>query len=162
MPLIKGGAFVEDGFATVADDAPLGDGPSIVSLARFKKERDALMARNAPLGIRLKSAESPEQLGEDVHHFAVVALEMPVFRDGRAFSWARLLRTRLGYKGEIRAVGHVLYDQIALLHRVGVDAFEMPESFKLEQFHRAMAEMTYVYQPAPDGRATIRELREER
>src|SRR4029078_10293685 len=93
------------------------------SLARFKKERDALMARNAPLGIRLKSAESPEQLGEDVHHFAVVALEMPVFRDGRAFSWARLLRTRLGYKGEIRAVGHVPYDQIALLHRVGVDAF---------------------------------------
>ena len=117
------------------------------------------MARNAPLGIRLKSADNPEQLGEDVHRFAVVALEFPVFRDGRAFSWARLLRTRLGYKGEIRSVGHFLYDQVALLQRVGVNAFEVPDGFSLEQYQRAIGEMSEVYQPAPDGRRTIRDLR---
>jgi uncharacterized protein (DUF934 family) len=159
MPLIRDGAFVDDGFVTVTDDAPLTDAPSIVSLARFKKEREALMARNAPLGIRLKASESPEQLGDDIHHFAVVALEFPIFRDGRAFSWSRILRTRLAYKGEIRSVGHFLYDQLAMLHRVGVNAFEVPDGFALEQFHRAMGEMSDVYQPAADGRRTIRDLR---
>jgi len=159
MPLIKDGAFVPDAFVTVADDAELTDAPSIVSLARFQKDREALRARNAPLGIRLKSADNPEQLGEDVHHFAVVALEFPVFRDGRAFSWARILRTRLGYKGEIRSVGHFLYDQVALLQRVGVNAFEVPESFTLAEYQRALGEIANVYQPAPDGRRTIRDLR---
>ena len=59
MPLIKNGAYAEDSFASVADEAPLPDGPAIVSLTRFTKEREALLARNAPLGVRLKSEESP-------------------------------------------------------------------------------------------------------
>ena len=63
MPLIKNGAYAEDAFASVADDAPLPDGPAIVSLARFQKEREALLARNAPIGVRLKSDELPEIAG---------------------------------------------------------------------------------------------------
>ncbi len=159
MPLIRDDAFAEDAFVAAADDAPLTDAPAIVSLARFTKEREALLARNAPLGLRLKSSESPEALGDDVHRFAVIALEMPVFRDGRAFSWARILRTRMSYKGEVRAVGHFLYDQIAMLHRVGVSAFDVPDGFTLEQYRRALGEMTDVYQPSADGRKTIRDLR---
>ncbi len=159
MPLIRDGAFVEDAFTFVADDAALGDEPAIVSKARFVKEREALIARNAPLGLKLKSSETPEDLGDDVHRFAVIALEFPSFSDGRAFSWARILRTRLGYKGEIRSIGHTIYDQLAMLHRVGVNAFQVPDSFPIEQFHRAMGEMSDVYQPAADGRRTIRDLR---
>jgi uncharacterized protein (DUF934 family) len=159
MPLIKDGAFVADAYETVADDAPLPDGGAIVSLARFIAERDALLARNAPLGVRLKSAESPEALGEDVHRLSVVVLEFPVFRDGRAFSWARMLRTRLKFTGEVRGTGHFLYDQIAYMHRTGFDAFEVPEGFTLEQYARALAEMTDVYQPSADGKKTIRDLR---
>ena len=64
--LIRGNAFIEDGFVTVADDAPLPDGGAIVSLARFQKDREALLARNAALGVRLQSHESPEALGADV------------------------------------------------------------------------------------------------
>ena len=90
MPLITGDAIVTDTFTTVADDAPLPEsGGAIVSLARFQKERAALLARNAPIGVELKSSENPETLGDDVHRLSVVALEFPVFRDGRAFSWAR-------------------------------------------------------------------------
>ncbi len=159
MPLIRDDAFAEDAFVTAVDDAPLTDAPTIVSLARFIKEREALLARNTPLGLRLKSSESPEVLGGDVHRFAVIALEMPVFRDGRAFSWARILRTRMDYKGEVRAVGHFIYDQIAMLHRVGVNAFDVPDGFTLEQYRRALGEMTDVYQPSADGRKTIRDLR---
>jgi len=89
----------------------------------------------------------------------LIALEFPKFRDGRAFSWARMLRTRLGFKGEIRAVGDFLYDQVNYQHRVGFDAWEVPDHFTLEMFAQALAEMTNVYQPSADGRKTIRELR---
>jgi uncharacterized protein (DUF934 family) len=162
MPLIKNGAFAEDSFQTVADDAPLPANGTIVSLARFGKERENLLARNAPLGVRLKSDESPEALGEDVHRLSVVVLEFPKFRDGRGFSWARMLRTRLKYQGEIRATGHFLYDQLAYMKRVGIDAFEVRENFTLAEFNRAMGEMSLVYQPSADGRTTIRELRTAR
>jgi uncharacterized protein (DUF934 family) len=157
--LIKDGAFIEDHYVTLGDDDPQPANGTIVSLARFEKERDALVARNAPLGVRLKSDESPERLGEDLDRLSVVVLEFPKFRDGRAFSWARMLRTRLGFKGEIRATGHFLYDQLAFMTRVGFDAFEVRENFTVEEFARAMGEMTYVYQPSVDGRRTIRDLR---
>ncbi len=159
MPLIKNGEWAEDHFISVADDAPMPLNGTIVSLPRFQAQRATLLARNSPLGVRLKSAESPEGLGEDVHRLAVIVLEFPVLRDGRAFSWARLLRTRMNYRGEIRAAGAFLYDQIAFALRVGFDAFEVPERFTLAQFNRARSEMSYVYQPSADRRITIRELR---
>jgi uncharacterized protein (DUF934 family) len=159
MPLIKDGAFVADAYETIADDAPLPANGAIVSLARFTNERDVLLARNAPLGVRLKSSESPEALGDDVHRLSVIALEFPIFRDGRAFSWARMLRTRLKFAGEVRGVGHFLYDQIAYMHRVGFDAFEVANNFTLEQYTRALGEMTNVYQPSSDDRKTIGDLR---
>jgi uncharacterized protein (DUF934 family) len=160
--LIRDNAFIEDGFVTVADDTALPDGGAIVSLARFQKDREALLARNAALGVRLQSHESPEALGADVTRLSLVVLEFPKFRDGRAFSWARMLRTRLGFTGEIRATGDFLYDQINYQHRVGFDAWEVPDNFTLEQFQRALTEMTDVYQPSADGRKTIRELRATR
>ena len=160
--LIKDGAYAEDVYARVADDAALPDGAVIVSLARFQKDRDALLARNTPVGIRLQASENPESLGADVHHFSLIALEFPKFRDGRAFSWARMLRTRLVFTGEIRAVGDFLYDQVNYQHRVGFDAWEVPDTFTIEMFHRALTEMTNVYQPSTDGKKTIRQLRAER
>ncbi len=157
--LLKSGAFAADTFTQVADDAALPEGPVLVSLARFEKDRDALLARNIPVGVLLKSAESPEKLGEDVNRLSLVALEFPSFRDGRAFSWARMLRTRLGFTGEIRAVGDFIFDQINYQHRVGFDAWMVPDTFKIEDFARALGEMTNVYQPSADGRKTIRDLR---
>ncbi|MBV9549345.1 MAG: DUF934 domain-containing protein [Alphaproteobacteria bacterium] len=160
------GAFVEDHFAFVTDDAPLPEHPVpggiMVSLTRFQKDRAALLARNTPIGVKLLAHENPELLGDDVSRLALIALDFPKFRDGRAFSWARLLRTRLGFRGEIRAVGDFLYDQINYQKRVGFDAWEVPAHFTIEQFNRALTEMTNVYQPSTDGRKTIRELRAER
>jgi uncharacterized protein (DUF934 family) len=159
MKLIKRGVYVQDPFLSLAEDAALPDGAVIVSLDRFKTEREALLARNNPIGIRLKSHENPEILGPDLHHFSLIALEFPKFRDGRAFSWARMLRTRLGFGGEIRAVGDFLYDQVNYQHRVGFDAWEVPDDFTQEMFERALREITNVYQPSADGKSTIRQLR---
>ena len=164
MPLIQveGGKprLANDIFATVDDDAALPEsGGAIVSLARFSKDRESLLARNAPIGVRLKSSESPEVLGADVLRLSVVAIEFPAFGDGRGFSWARMLRTRLGFTGEIRATGKFIYDQIAHQQRTGFDAWELPDGFTLEQFDRALGEITNPYQPSADGKKTIRELR---
>jgi len=160
MPLIKHGTYAEDGFSVVTDDAALPPGGAIVSLARFKKERETLLARNAPLGVRLKAEESPEALGDDVQRLSLVVLEFPKFRDGRAFSWARMLRTRLGFAGEIRATGDFLYDQLAYMTRVGFDAFEVSDKITPELLQRALKEMSLVYQPSADGRRTIAQLRQ--
>jgi uncharacterized protein (DUF934 family) len=163
MPLITVDGLKPDGFAALSDDAPLPEaGGAIVSLERFLRDRDALVARNAPIGVRLKSDQSPERLGEDVHRLSLVALEFPKFRDGRAFSWARLLRTRLHFTGEIRAVGDFLYDQIAYQRRVGFDSWEVPEGLTAGTLRQALLEMTDVYQPSADGRRTIAALRGDR
>jgi uncharacterized protein (DUF934 family) len=159
MALIKNGDFIEDTFVTVGDGDPLPLNGAIVSLSRFTKDKEQLLERNAPLGVRLKSDESPESLNGEVHRLSVVALEFPKFRDGRGFSWARMLRTKLDYKGEIRAVGDFLYDQLAFMRRVGIDAFEVRENFTPAEFDRALGEITHVYQPSADGRKTIRQLR---
>jgi len=159
MPLIKNGVPVEDPYTVVADDAPLPDGPVIVSLQRFRADRDSLLARNTPVGVRLASDQSPDVLGSDLERLALVVLEFPKFRDGRPFSWARLLRTRLRFSGEIRATGDFLYDQIAFMVRVGFDGFDLPPSITAQLFQRALGEMTNVYQPSADGRKTIFDLR---
>ena len=160
--LIKSGAYAQDVFVPVTDDAALPEGAVLVSLARFQKDRETLLSRNTPIGVKLQSSENPEILGDDVNHFSLIALEFPKFRDGRAFSWARILRTRLHFTGEIRAVGDFLYDQVNYQHRVGFDAWEVPDNFTLEMFNRALSEMTNVYQPSTDGKKTIRELRASR
>ena len=164
MPFIRveGGRAVEarDDFVFASDDAALPeDRGAIVTLARFIQEREALIARNAPIGVRLKSDETPEGFGPDLARLSVVVLEFPKFADGRGFSWARMLRTRLGFTGEVRAAGDYIYDQIAYLVRVGCDAFDPTHPLTADDFNRALSEMTHVYQPSTDGKKTIRELR---
>ena len=159
MLLNKDGAVSEELYASVSDDAALPDGPVIVSLKRLQAERGSLFARNQKLGVILTPEESPELLGADLERLSLVVLQFPKFRDGRHFSFARILRTRLGFKGQIRASGDYLYDQIAFLARVGVDVFALPASVTPELFQRALGEMTNVYQPAADGKKTILELR---
>jgi uncharacterized protein (DUF934 family) len=79
------------------------------------------------VGVLLAGSDDPGQLGADLPGIGLIAIEFPKFVDGRGFSTARLLRERYGYKGEIRAVGSYLPDQIYYLRRCGFDAFEVPD-----------------------------------
>ena len=157
----KGDSFriIDDGFTTVADGEPLPDGPVIVSLKRFTAEKNGLLSRSQPLGVQLETGDTPEVLGADLHRLAVVVLHVHHFRDGRHFSWARLLRTRLGYRGEVRVSGHFLKDQIAFYARVGADAFDIAQNISLADVDAALSEISQVYQPSVDGRMTIGDLR---
>jgi uncharacterized protein (DUF934 family) len=160
MALIKNNAIVEDPYvdATTAETVP-PSGPVIVTLAQWQAARDALLARAAPLGIRLHSDQSPELIAGDVQHFALVALEFPKFRDGRAYSYARILRERYGFKGELRAVGDVLMEQLFFMLRTGFDAFELAGTDPLAQYRTALADFSVWYQPTGDGRPTAMQLR---
>jgi uncharacterized protein (DUF934 family) len=163
MPLIKGEAFAENVFTVLADEqgAPFGR-PIIVSLKRWQAEREQLVTRNVALGVRLTSDQAPDLLGDDIHRLAVIALEFPKFRDGRGYSWARMLRQRLGFNGEIRAVGDVLRDQWLFMQRCGIDAFEVKPGTRIEDFRAALAEQTVFYQPSSDRVTNVLVLRHNR
>ena len=159
MPLLRHAREAADSFTTIPDDAPLPDAPVIVSLKRFHAEHDALLARTHPLGVELTTADNPETLGDDVRRLAVIAIKLPLFKDGRVFSWARVLRTRMRYAGEIRATGHFLSDQIAFMQRVGVDAFDLPPHISVAEALAASRAISQVYQSSTDHRRTIWQMR---
>jgi uncharacterized protein (DUF934 family) len=148
--IIKQRQIVEDHWQHVADGEPLPAGPVIVSLARWQAEREVLLARPDRLGVRLQSDNAVADIAEDLPHFAVIALEFPVFRDGRAYSQARLLRERYSYRGELRAVGEVLRDQLFFMQRCGIDAYELRSDRDLEDAMEAFTEFTVTYQAAAD------------
>jgi uncharacterized protein (DUF934 family) len=98
----------------------------IVALPVWLKHVEIL--RTLPrIGVLLAGSDDPAQLATDLAHLHLIAIEFPKFTDGRGFSAARLLRERYGFKGEIRAVGAYLPDQIYYLRRCGFDAFEVPD-----------------------------------
>jgi len=123
--------------------------PVIVPLAEFRKDTAAWLARKGPLGVRLALAESVESLADVLPKLALVAVEFPNVGDGRGFSYGRLLRDRLGFKGELRAVGGgVKQDKIFLLARCGFDTFELPPTEKADEALLALRRYDVVYQPA--------------
>lgn len=161
MALVKNDALVDDPFVTVTDDeAELpASGPVIVGLERWEREKDALLARAEPVGVRLKSDEHPDRIADDLDRLAVVALEFPVFKDGRAYSYARILTEHYGFEGEVRAVGDVLLEQLHFMQRTGFDAFEIDSEDPLGDYRTALAEFSVWYQPTGDERPTARQLR---
>ncbi|MGI8840027.1 MAG: DUF934 domain-containing protein, partial [Caulobacteraceae bacterium] len=100
-----------DPFITLADDAPVPPGDVIVSMARFQADGEGLLGEGRRVGVRVGADEAVEALAYDLPRLAAVALEFSKFRDGRPYSAARLLRERLAYAGEVRAVGDVLVEQ---------------------------------------------------
>ena len=159
MPLLKHGEVIEDPWRRLADDEPLpGTDAVIVTLARWRADR-ALAGRRGPLGLALKNSESANALGDDFGFFDLVALEFPKFTDGRAYTQARILRERLGFRGELRATGQVLLDQLLFMQRCGFDAFEIAKGEPVEAWRNAMNSFSVFYQPTGDGRRPATALR---
>jgi uncharacterized protein (DUF934 family) len=154
--LLKNGSVVDDPWTALDDDAPLpADGtPVIVSLARWRAEREALIASGSPLGVRLEPGDHPDAVADDIEAFDLIALTFPAFTDGRAYSYARILRERLDFVGELRAVGDVLRDQFLAMHRCGFDAFAVKKDADAdaEAFAHALSIVSAAYQPALDER----------
>lgn len=154
MALFRNGVFVDDEWRFIEAEAPLpADGAIIVGKERYLAERDALQGRADPIGLILQSGETLEGLEQDVRRFGVVVLDIPKYNDGRAYSTARILRDKLGYRGELRAQGDVLRDQINALHRCGFDALEVRHEGTIEALRTGAVVFVHEhYQPAsPEG-----------
>lgn len=141
-----------DGFTVLADDEPTPAGDVIVSLARFHAEGERLIGEGRAVGVKVAADEPVESLAYDLPAIAAVALEFPKFKDGRAYSAARILRERFGFTGEVRAVGDVLLEQARFMIRCGFDAFEPADGTTPAQWTAAAARYRHVYQRAADDR----------
>ena len=155
MPLVKAGHIVDDRFVRVLDDAPAPDGvPVILPATRLLADARDLVLRQAPTGVLWPNDRSIAELAPYLDWLALVALVFPTFRDGRAYSQARLLRERYSYRDELRATGQVLRDQFVFMLRAGFDAFDVKKQSDAEAFAQTVKRYSVFYQPTGDGRLT--------
>ena len=160
MALLKRDTLVDDPWQLIDNEEGLPSGiPALVSFERWQKERDILMTWNGELGIVLGSDQSPELIADDLHRFTLICLDFPKFTDGRAYSYARSLRARYDFTGEIRAVGTVLRDQLLFMRRCGFDSFLIPDGAKVADWTGAFDDFSHRYQPSIDQAPVVTQLR---
>lgn len=153
MPLVKQGRITTDPFVHVVDGAELpDDGAILVPAARFLEDPEAVLKRAGKVGVIWPNNRDLDDLVPYLDRLAAVALVFPSFRDGRAYSQARLLRERHGYDGELRATGQVLRDQFVFMSRAGFDAFEVKKDADADAFAATVQRYSVFYQPTGDGR----------
>lgn len=149
MQLIKDQQIIEDNQQFIAEDQALpAHGDITVSLTRWQQERDRLLQHPGKVGVRLEPTDAPEQLANDLDKITLIEVDFPVYTDGRAFTHARVLRSRYHYSGEIRAVGQFMADQVFYLWRVGVNAFQLPNPQHLPVALKTLNDFTVNYQPS--------------
>ncbi len=152
--IIKNGQVLDETWHLLPKDVTLDDISNcddvIVPLALWIDHAPALQARDGGLGIWLDAGEEIEEVADQLDKFQVIALNFPAFTDGRHSSTAYLLRTRYGYKGEVRAIGDVLRDQLFALRRCGFDAFALREDKDPIDAIKAFEDYSEVYQASSD------------
>ena len=154
--IIKGHEVVQDDWTVLrleegeaAETVAVREGKVIVPLTVWLAQRETLSAR-PQIGVWIAPAEQPELLKGDLDKFAVVAIDFPKFTDGRGYSIAYNLRMRLAYKGELRAIGDVLRDQLFAMHRVGFDAYATRQDRSIHDAVKGLTVFSEVYQASVD------------
>ena len=146
MALWRDGAFAEDDWKRLADDAAPDGARLLVSLARWRRESEAL--RTGEVGVEIAASGGARDALPEVADRPLIALKFDKFGDGRAFSYAILLRERHGFGGELRAVGDVLLDEIPLMIRCGFTAFEVSNEATLTALREGrLPKFPLAYQP---------------
>ncbi|MFZ4538321.1 DUF934 domain-containing protein [Propionivibrio sp.] len=158
MPkIIKNDQIVDDHWQILrlaedqtAESVLLADDLLVVPLAVWRARREQLLSRSKPFGVWLDSSEGPEAIAGDLEHFAFIGVNFPKFTDGRSYSTARLLRERYSYRGEIRALGDVLQDQLFYMKRCGIDAYALREDKDIDAALASLGDFSETYQAAVD------------
>ncbi|MFL0798471.1 MAG: DUF934 domain-containing protein [Cellvibrionaceae bacterium] len=151
--IIKDGSLVADDWHlfTKECEIPAADAigsRSIVPMSFWLENREVLKSKNQ-LGVWIDSDEDVEAIAEDIHTLPLLAVNFPGFMDGRAFSTARIVRDRYEFKGELRAIGGFIRDQLTYLKRCGVNAFQS-DSLDLEVAVASLNDFSESYQAACD------------
>lgn len=156
---IKDQQILEDTWTHLDAEAPLPDDLNTaiaVPLTRFIAERKALTARTGPLAVHALGTDDIRELtAEDLKRLSLILLDFPHFKDGRCYSHAHILRTQLGYTGDLRAVGDVLIDQLFFMMRCGINEFALRSDKSFERGLKAFKDFSVVYQGTADERETV-------
>jgi uncharacterized protein (DUF934 family) len=156
MPLVKNLKIVDDPYLRVLDDAAIADDAAVlVPAARLTADAGELTQRSGRTGVLWPNDRNVAELVPYLDRLELIALSFPNFKDGRAYSQARLLRGRYGFRGELRATGQVLRDQFLFLLRAGFDAFEVIKPADADAFAETTRRYSGFYQPAGDGRGPV-------
>lgn len=160
MRVIKDGAVQEDAWRRLeAPELPVPPGDWIVPFPFWREHQERLVRHDGRLAVCLDGGDRPEDLSGFLDRFQLIALEFPVFRDGRCYSHARLLRERFGFQGELRAVGDVLRDQLFFMRRCGIDSFQVKDGKDAADALKGLADFSIAYQEAADGALPVPERR---
>ncbi|MGH6643930.1 MAG: DUF934 domain-containing protein [Bradyrhizobium sp.] len=160
--LIRNGRVEADDYLDLGLDDPLPDAAArvIVPLERWARDGAALETGSRTVGIRVPNTADIETIWSQLATRPLLALEFPAFGDGRAYSQARLLRDRYGYRGEIRAIGQaVVRDQLQGMSRVGINAFALRADQNPETCLDGLSDFDVAYQPATDILPIVNKLR---
>ncbi len=152
MPLIRNKQVVANDpwiFAREGENVP-ADADVVVPLARFVAESETLLARKGRVGVSIEPTDEIAQLSAHIETLGLIALHFPKFGDGRCYSKARLLRERFAYKGELRAVGEVLADQLSYMLRCGMDSFYLVDGKDVKLAIACFDDFSVAYQAATD------------
>lgn len=159
--IIKNKAVVSDDWTVfrlneheTPESVPVPAGKIIVPLKVWQLQRAELQNRSE-LGVWLASNERPEELKGDVEKFDVIAVDFPKFADGRGYSIAYNLRARIGYTGELRAIGDVLRDQLFYMQRVGFDAFAPRPDKNIYDALKGLTDFSETYQTSLDQKLPL-------
>jgi len=161
MMMIKNKAIVSDDWVVLRlnenetpEHVTVAAGKIIVPLKVWQAQRSKLQGR-VNLGVWLNSDERPEVLQGEVEKFAVIAVNFPKFADGRGYSIAYNLRARLGYTGELRAIGDVLRDQMFYMQRAGFDTFAPRPDRDIHEALKGLNDFSVSYQTSLDQKLPL-------
>ncbi len=146
MQIIKDRKIIEDKWVHLDDDADIVTGDITISLTRWQAEHETLVQHKGLLGLRLSGDDPLEEIVPDLASFSLIVLIFPAFTDGRCYSFARLLRDRYDYVGEIRAQGDVLMDQLFYMSQSGINSFELAHPEKIDDAMAAFDDFSENYQ----------------
>ena len=148
---LKDGAVVDNSWQLVsADSKILPQGDILVPVSQWQEQQDRLANHLGAVGVWIDSHEEIEAFAESIIGLPVIAINFPKFADGRGFSIARLLRERYGYRGEIRAVGQIIRDQLFLMQRCGFNGFVLTTGIDLAEASKSLHDFSDAYQVAVD------------
>lgn len=156
--ILHAGSLVQDDWTVLEDGRTETESPGgkvIVTLARWRSDREALLARHAAVGVLVPNTADIEAVHPEIADRPLIALQFPTFTDGRALSQAVVLRKRLGFRGELRALGDVIRDLVFWLGRCGFDSIVPRKDQSLEGCRAALTEFTVAYQAAADHHTPV-------
>ena len=145
MPkIIKNGEIIMDAWLSADSNSDDAAGSQICTLAQWQARED-----KRSTAVQIEPADEIDCLIPELENIKLIAINFPVFTDGRGFSYARELREQ-GYRGELRAVGHFIRDQLTYLSRVGFDAFQFADESEIDGAVDSLKDFSEHYQASID------------